>query len=118
MERMKDIRASEGDKEACESMTQIKLGELVVTRGIENEMEETYGFKSFCMHCVLRHRDRDWGDLDPEDIQSNDYAADHHERILSAYSIPKFYCLGYVDKILVITEADRSVTTILFPYEY
>ena len=99
-------------------MDQIKLGELAATRGIQNEMNDTYGFKAFCMHCVLRHRDRDWGDICEEDKQSNDYAADHGERILSAYIIPKSYCLGYVDKIWIITEADRSITTILFPHEY
>lgn len=99
-------------------MDQIQIRELVATKGIQQEMEETYGFKEFCMHCVLRHRNRDWGDLCEEDKQANDWAVDHEERLLSAYNIPKRYCLGYTDKIWIITEADRSYTTILFPYEY
>lgn len=94
------------------------MGELVITSGIETEMNDTYGFKAFCMRCVLRHRSRDWGDLCDEDKRTNDYAADHEERLLSAYLIPRFYCLGYADKIWIITEADRSATTILFPHEY
>ena len=52
MERMNDIRASEGGKEECISMDQIRIKELVATRGIQNEMEETDGFREFCMHCV------------------------------------------------------------------
>lgn len=42
-------------------MEELKLGELVATCGIEAEMNETYGFRDFCMHCVLRHRAHDWG---------------------------------------------------------
>ena len=99
-------------------MDQIQIRELVATKGIQQEMEETYGFKEFCMHCVLRHRNCDWGDLCEEDKQANDWAVDHEERLLSAYNIPKRYCLGYADKIWIITEADRSYTTILFPHEY
>jgi len=97
---------------------EIRLGQLVATNGIETEMDETYGFRDFCMHCLLRHRSRDWGDLGEEDKHQNDYAADHNERLLSAYRIPRFYCLGYADSIWIVTEADRSVTTILFPHEY
>lgn len=99
-------------------MEELKLGELVATCGIEAEMNETYGFRDFCVHCVLRHRAHDWGDLCEEDKQSNDRAITDGSRILSAYLIPRFYCIGYADKIWIITEADRSVTTILFPFEY
>jgi len=99
-------------------MEELKLGELVATCGIESEMEEAYGFRDFCMHCVLRHRALDWGDICDEDKQSNDWAVMNGERILSAYTIPRFYCIGYAQKIWIITERDRSVTTILFPHEY
>lgn len=99
-------------------MDQIPIRELVATRGIQNEMEETDGFREFCMHCVIRHRNHDWGDLCDEDKQSNDWAVEHGERLLSAYIIPKYFCLGYAEKIWIITEADRSYTTILFPHEY
>lgn len=99
-------------------MDQIRIKELVATKEIVREMDETYGFREFCMHCVLRHRNHDWGDLCEEDKQSNDWAAEHEERLLSAYQIPKEFCIGYEDKIWIITEADRSCTTILFPHEY
>ena len=99
-------------------MDQIRIKELVATQGVQCEMEESYGFQTFCAHCVLRHRNHDWGDLCEEDRQSNDWAVEHGERLLSAYKIPKEFCIGYAEKIWIITEADRSYTTILFPHEY
>ena len=99
-------------------MESIKLGELYATNAMEREREETYGFRDFCNQCLLRHRDRDWGDLSDEDKATNDFAADHDERILSAYKIPRRFCIGYADEIWIITERNRKLTTILFPYEY
>ena len=58
-----------------------------------------------------RHQSGDWGDLDAEDQSENDYAVSRWLRILSAYGTPP-------DRLWVITEADRSVTTILRPDEY
>ena len=99
-------------------MDDILIRQLFATKDIEREMRETYGFHEFCMHCVRRHRDHDWGDLCQEDKQANDWAVEHGERLLSAYDIPKRFCIGYETRIWIITEADRSATTILFPYEY
>lgn len=99
-------------------MASLQLGKLVVSKWIQDEFEETYGFKAFAMNCLLRHRACDWGDLSEEDKRRNDQALNAGERILSAYDIPKFFCFGFADKIWIITEADRSATTILFPKEY
>lgn len=99
-------------------MEQLHIGELVATRGIVREMEETFGFREFCMKCVMRHRDHDWGDLPEEDKESNMWALHNEARILSSYKIPKEFNLGYADKIWIITEADRRTTTILYPDEY
>lgn len=56
----------------------------------------------------------DWGDTCAEDKTSNDYAVRHGERILAAYEHP-----DHPDwRIWIITEWDRSITTILFPDEY
>ena len=91
---------------------------MVATAAIDREMEETYGFMEFCNQCLARHYYLDWGDLCEEDKRTNDEAAKTGGRILSAYKIPKKLCIGYADKIWIITEWDRSATTILFPYEY
>jgi hypothetical protein len=58
-----------------------------------------------------RHVRGDWGDLDDEDKQRNDEALTLGSRIFSAYLVKGV-------KFWVITEADRSVTTILLPEEY
>lgn len=58
---------------------------------------------------LLRHAARDWGDLDADDRRLNDYAVDNGTRMLSAYSAASG------EKFWIITEWDRSVTTILLP---
>lgn len=58
-----------------------------------------------------RHNSGDWGDLDDEDKTTNDEAVKHGDRILSAYETDG-------GKIWIITEWDRSVTTVLLPSEY
>lgn len=59
-----------------------------------------------------RHLSGDWGDLDGEDKKANKLALKEGLRLLSAYT------LSSGTKIWIITEADRSVTTILLPEEY
>ena len=60
---------------------------------------------------LRRHASGDWGDLCPEDTLANDSAVQEGDRLLSAY--------GKGDqRFWIITESDRSVTTILLPAEY
>lgn len=61
---------------------------------------------------MAKHHYGDWGNLDPEDKQANETALKRGSRLLSAY-ISK----GGI-KFWIITEADRSVTTVLLPSEY
>lgn len=62
---------------------------------------------------ITRHRCGDWGDdMDEEDRAANDRAIRNGERILSAYTLPEGI------RIWIITEADRSATTLLVPDEY
>ena len=86
-----------------------ELGQVVATPGALNALAE-HG-RSISGN-IKRHAKGDWGDLDDEDKQVNDYAVENGSRILSAYLI------GVKDKIWIITEADRSSTTILLPSEY
>ena len=58
-----------------------------------------------------RHQIGDWGDLDLEDREANEQALAHGARLLSAYPVGS-------DRIWIITEADRSATTLLLPEEY
>ncbi|CAJ5416809.1 plasmid related protein [Burkholderia pseudomallei] len=62
---------------------------------------------------LARHIHGDWGDLSAEDLASNELALLTGTRLLSSYKLP-----GGSGKVWIITEADRSVTTILLPEEY
>ena len=61
---------------------------------------------------ILRHACGDWGELDSHDQEANAEALEHGLRIFSAYRASDG------TKIWVITEADRSSTTVLLPDEY
>lgn len=61
---------------------------------------------------LVRHVAGDWGDLDAEDRAANDRALLDGTRLLSAYR------LSSGQKLWIITEADRSATTLLLPSEY
>jgi len=61
---------------------------------------------------LARHLRGDWGDLCPEDWDANERALQYGGRLFSAYQEEG------LPKIWIITEADRSATTILFPEEY
>lgn len=88
----------------------ITLGQTVMTQGIASLMAQ--GHNADILDCLTRHSRGDWGTVDTEDRAANDRAADSgEERILSVYLIGR-------TKIWIITEWDRSYTTILLPNEY
>ena len=62
---------------------------------------------------VRRHAAGDWGELDAEDRRANETALRIGERLLSAYSVPSSGA-----RVWLITEADRSATTVLLPEDY
>ena len=64
------------------------------------------------MAYLVRHIAGDWGDVDEHDRRENELSLIHGFRLLSAYT------LYSGTKIWIITEADRSVTTVLLPEEY
>ena len=83
-------------------------GQIVATPGALELMKEN---NIDGLELLRRHVTGDWGDLDEADKQENELSVKRGFRILSAY--------GKGDrKLWVITEADRSVTTILRPEEY
>jgi hypothetical protein len=59
-----------------------------------------------------RHARGDWGDVGPVDWQMNQMALEDGDRLLSVY-----YDENGV-KFWIITEADRSATTVLLPEDY
>jgi hypothetical protein len=80
---------------------------------------------SACAHdylskCLKRHLSGDWGCVSAEDRESNDAALRDGERILSAYPIGPTKPSGGsgANCVWIITEHDRSVTTMLLPSDY
>jgi hypothetical protein len=69
---------------------------------------------------LTRHQSGDWGCMHPEDQALNDAIIEAGGRLMSAYPIdPALPCKGFgSNTIWIITEADRSVTTLLLPAEY
>lgn len=86
-------------------------GRIILTRGVADRVEYDNSFDHFITVCLFRHLTGDWGNLCEEDKKENEFAINNYARIFSAYDESN-------DKIWIITEADRSVTTILFPEEY
>ena len=86
-----------------------ELGQCVVTPGAIVALT----FNSISPQMLLhRHSRGDWGDLSEEDKRLNDQAVMDGGRILSAYS------LADGTRVWIISEEDRSVSTILTPAEY
>ena len=90
------------------------LGSLYATSGVADKMSKDRDFARYVHAAVSRYILCDWGDTCAEDKKSNNYAVQNGERILAEYRDPK-----HSDwRIWIITEWDRSATTILFPEEY
>jgi hypothetical protein len=89
-----------------------QTGKTVFTRGVNDLVADNTEFAMLVIRSLARHSSGDWGDLDKEDKDANTAAVVMGERILSAYESKP------LPKIWIITEHDRSVTTVLFPSEY
>ena len=85
------------------------LGQVVATPGALVALQDA-GQHPFVF--LSRHVSGDWGNLVAEDKEENQRALEHGNRIFSSYLTAKN------TKIWVITEWDRSVTTLLLPSEY
>ena len=87
-----------------------ELGLLLVTNGINDKLDSVRFSKEITV-ALQRFTNADSGEMDPEDIEANNEALRNGERLFAAYETSE-------GKIWIITEADRSATTILFPDEY
>src|SRR4051812_19766672 len=89
----------------------LRLGRLVSTPGAIEAMTRN---QQDPLVLLNRHRSGDWGELDEHDRAANDRAAtEGGERVLSSYRLADGTTV-----IWIITEADRSATTVLLPDEY
>jgi len=98
------------NKTAISENTELILGRVVITPSALSALKEN---KQYIVEFLERHKNGDWGDVPEEDRESNNKALENNnERILSSYQLKDG------TKIWIITEWNRSVTTILLPDEY
>lgn len=92
-------------------------GQILTTDGVYDMACQNPDFTQFIEKSLNRHVKGDWGDVNDQYKQTNDQALKQGTRLRSAYNDERFSKNG-VATIWIITEADRSATTILFPDEH
>jgi hypothetical protein len=88
---------------------QFALGRVVATR---NCLDHLVSIGASALPYLQRHQRGDWGNLSNSDKQANERAVDHGGRILSKYMLKDG------TPIYLITEADRSYTTVMLVGDY
>lgn len=90
-----------------------ELGRVVITRGLNNLIENSENLRNELNGALSRYFNCDWGDTCEDDKVLNDAAVkNNNDRIVAKY------VLSNNIKIFIITEADRSYTTIMLTEEY
>lgn len=92
---------------AAVSAAKFPLGRIVATPNALNHLTQ-----DDIRSGIIRHQAGDWGDLDADDRKENDLALEKGTRLLSAYRASNG------TRFWIITEADRSATTVLLPEDY
>lgn len=89
----------------------LKLGKVVATANFINKVGDVKANVAI-YECLPRHQRGDWGGVDSEDAAANNQAVKDGSRVLSSYKTESGI------EFWIITEADRSVTTVLLPEDY
>ncbi len=82
------------------------LGQIVITANAQARLDP-----SDVEQGISRHGSGDWGEICPEDARANADGLEHGDRLMSVYG------KGH-RRFWIITEWDRSVTTVLMPEDY
>lgn len=91
-----------------------EIGTLLATTQIADDFSRNEKFKDFVLQSFNRYIHCDWGEMSEDDKKLNDEAVKNgDERIFASYTNPNTDVT-----IWIITEADRSHTTIIYPSEY
>jgi hypothetical protein len=91
------------------NVTRFPLGQTFITPGAEEALQLA---GQTALEFLRRHMSCDWGDLSDDDARENELSLQQGFRLLSNYRTVKG------EQLWIITEADRSATTILLPAEY
>lgn len=85
------------------------LGRILATPGALSALQAA---RRPAAEFLQRHGQGDWGDLSEADREENELSLREGFRLLSAYELPTS------ERLWIITEHDRSATTLLLPAEY
>lgn len=96
-------------------MALFDMGQVVMTSGVADKVAESETYAFLVQKALQMHSEGNWGDVYDEDWESNQNALRDGDRLFSVYIMSE---LDPEDKIWIITEADRSTTTVLLPEEY
>jgi len=88
-------------------LARFRLGHIVTTPNALSQLTN-----EDILTCIQRHQAGDWGDMDSVDWEANENALIEGTRLFSVYHAADGI------KFWLITEADRSATTILLPEDY
>jgi len=91
------------------SVTPFTLGQTFITPGAEEALQIA---GQTAIEFLRRHMSCDWGELSEDDVHENELSLEQGFRLLSNYQT------GKGQQLWIITEADRSATTVLLPSEY
>ena len=91
------------------SVARFALGQTFITPGAEDALQIA---GQTAIEFLRRHMSCDWGELSEDDIAENELSLKQGFRLLSNYRT------GKGQQLWIITEADRSATTVLLPSEY
>lgn len=102
----------------------ITTNRTVITHGVTETTNNHPFLNDFIKEALSRHSRGDWGDVDPDDANTNDHAALFNGRVLAVYALPEPIERAIPPvgtrtehRIWIITEADRSTTTVHWPTE-
>ena len=93
--------------DGCVTSPKFALGQTVITANAKAVLPELD-----VVLALQRHHSGDWGDVDDHDRQVNEDALQNGDRLVSIYKSVRD------QKFYIITEWDRSVTTVLLPEDY
>lgn len=108
-EELYQVEKNERAEKRVAKIARFDLGRVVATIGALRALADAGEDAS---RYLERHRTGDWGEISEEDRRENEFSVDKRLRLLSVYRTAKS------EKLWVITEADRSATTLLLPSEY
>ena len=91
----------------ADSLAKFPLGQIVATPNALDSIPNDE-----ILTALSRHVRGDWGTLDEEDRNANERALKHGSRLFSAYDSTSSL------RFWIITEHDRSITTVLLPQDY